>query len=162
VSDATLDHASREDAPRIVHREDVPARSWPGIVTWRTLLGDGPGSERITLGVATIAPGAAVDGARHRHTEPEAYYVTAGEGVVHLGGEEHPVRTGSCVFVPGDLSHYVENRGPVPLELIFVFAVDRYDDVVYVFDDEHRDRTGATPGPPPRAGEPDATRRHRS
>ena len=120
----------------VVHLDDVAEEAWPGIVTWRTLLGgEATPTDGLTVGVAEIPVGGSTEGADHRHDPPEAYVVLAGTGIVHLDGAVHPVRAGSAVAVPGGAWHHVENTGEEPLRLVFVFPVRRFADVVY----EHRD-----------------------
>lgn len=59
--------------------------------------------------------------------------MVAGEGVVVLDREEHPVRPGSAVFIPGDVEHAVVNTGSSTLRLLDVFPVDAFDEVEYRF-----------------------------
>lgn len=123
-------------SPLVVHADEVTEDAWPGIVSWRTLLGgDGAPPHGLTLGVAELPVGGRTEGAEHRHAPVEAYYVIAGIGLVHLDGTAHPVRAGSAVAVPGGCWHHVENTGDVPLRLVFVFPVDRFADVVYEYPD---------------------------
>ena len=119
------------------HERDVEVEAWEGVVTWRTLLsGDRTPTSGLTIGSAEIEPGASERGARHHHADPEAYYFISGTGLVHIDGIEHPVEPGSIVFIPGDTPHFVRNTGTETIKLLFVFAVDSYDDVHYVYDDE--------------------------
>ena len=123
-------------SPNVGHERDVPEEAWDGIVTWRTLVSaDRTPSAGLTVGVAEIAPGASEDGARHRHADHEVYYVLAGTGLVHLDGQEHPVEAGSVVFIPGDTPHFLRNTGDKTLRVLYTFAVDRFDEVTYVFDE---------------------------
>jgi mannose-6-phosphate isomerase-like protein (cupin superfamily) len=39
------------------------------------------------------------------HTEDEVYYVAAGRGMIHVGGEDQPVEAGSVVFVEAGVEH---------------------------------------------------------
>lgn len=118
----------------VVHEDDVPVEAWDGIVSWRTLLSaDRTASASLTVGTATLDPGASVDGALHRHAPDEIYVILEGEGLVHIDGEAHPVRAGSAVFVPGGVWHHAENTGSVPLRLLYAFAVDSFADVAYEY-----------------------------
>ena len=120
----------------MIHELDVEQEAWDGIVTWRTLLtADRTPTTAMTVGTAEIAVGASEVGARHHHAEHEVYYFIAGTGVVHLDGVEHPVEAGSAVFIPGNSSHFVRNTGDETLKLLFMFAVDRFADVEYVYED---------------------------
>ena len=125
---------ARSTEPLVVHERDRPVERFGDIVSWRTLLsGDRTPTEALTMGTAELAPGAPVDGALHRHEEPEAYFVLSGRGHVHIDGTDHPVEPGTAVFVPGNAWHYAANTGPEPLRLLYVFAVDRFDEVVYEY-----------------------------
>ena len=65
----------------------------------------------------------------------ELYYFLSGRGNVHLDGVEQPVEAGSVVFVPGGTPHFVRNSGDEVLRLLYVFPVDSFGDVEYVFPD---------------------------
>ena len=116
---------------------------------WQTMQGDGATgaavfyktliskdltpSEALTVGVAKIPPGAALS--EHRHSQPEAYLVLAGEGSVRVGGEARPIRAGSAVFIPGDAVHSCANTGVRELRLAYVLATDSFEHVNYIFED---------------------------
>jgi mannose-6-phosphate isomerase-like protein (cupin superfamily) len=87
----------------------------------------------MTLGVVEIAPGNPDLSYPHRHAQPEVYYVLSGIGVVTVDGNQHPVRPGTTLFIPGDSEHGVRNTGTEVLRLLYVFAVDSFDEVQYVF-----------------------------
>jgi quercetin dioxygenase-like cupin family protein len=124
-------------SPHVGHERDVPEEAWDGIVAWRTLVSaDRTPSAGLTVGVAEIPPGASETGARHRHADHEVYYVVAGTGLVHLDGQEHPVEAGSVVFIPGGTPHFMRNTGDEALRLLYTFAVDRFDEVAYEFDED--------------------------
>lgn len=128
--------------PTVVHVDDLAVEGWDdpgrGSITWRTIFS----SERtptsgLTLGVAELAPDGTVGNPPHRHPPAEVYYVIAGEGVVTINGETTPVRAGSAVFVPGDAEHSLANTGTSTMRLLYAFAVDSFDDVMYVFSASH-------------------------
>ena len=124
--------------PIVVDEQNCELEGWadaaPGAVTWRTLLSaDRTPTSDMTVGVAEIAPGAADQGVAHRHPPAEVYYILAGEGVVTIDGVEHPVRSGSTLFIPGNAWHRTRNTGAGTLRLFYVFAVDSFADVEYTF-----------------------------
>ncbi len=126
------------DRPVIVREGDLPLERWedetPARVVWRTLLsGDRTPTERLTLGVAELAPGSSREVRTHHHAPVEIYYVISGEGVVFIDGEEHPLRAGTAVYLPGDVEHAAANTGDETLRLLYVFATDSFEDVEYHF-----------------------------
>src|SRR4028119_597158 len=77
--------------------EDIPKK---GLVYWKTLISKGvTRSENLTLGVASLPPGGALD--EHRHTQDEIYLVLEGSGLVRVAGEELVVEAGPAGFGPG-------------------------------------------------------------
>ena len=46
---------------------------------------------------------------------------------------DHPLEPGSVVFIPGGTRHFVRNTGHETMRLLYMFAVDRFSDVEYVF-----------------------------
>lgn len=73
----------------------------------------------------------------HRHTQPEIYYITRGKGVVTVEGTEREVGEGDVVFIPGDAEHGIRNEDEQEeLEWLYVFATDRFEDVVYRFSED--------------------------
>lgn len=120
----------------VARRDEAPEESWPGIVTWRTLIDASRGpSESVVAGIAELAPGASTKGARHRHAQHELYLVLRGAGLLHVDDEELALEPGSAAFIPGGAWHLAENTGDEPLELAWVLLADRFDDVAYEFDD---------------------------
>ena len=114
----------------------APSDGWDdpgkGRIGWRTLFSKGlTASEAITCGVADLGPGDWL--APHRHAPPEVYYVVEGSGLVTLEGREVAVAAGSAVFIPGLALHGIRQTGAAPLKLFYVFAVDAFEDVTYLF-----------------------------
>lgn len=103
-------------------------------VSWRTLISaDRTPTDSLTMGVAEIQPGSPDELHLHRHEPAEVYYILAGTGVVSIDGVVHDVSSGSAVFVPSNAVHAVGNTGVGVLRLLYVFGVDSFDDVTYVF-----------------------------
>jgi mannose-6-phosphate isomerase-like protein (cupin superfamily) len=129
-------------SPIVLDERDVAPDGWDdpqrGRLHWRTLFSQGATpTEAITCGVAELAPGDCLE--RHRHAPAEVYYVVAGEGIVVLEGKEIALRPGAAVFIPGMAEHGVRQTGAATLRFFYVFAVDSFDGVEYLF---------SPPGPP--------------
>ena len=134
----TNERARPASEPYVVHESECAVEDWSATgrhgVTWRTLLSsDRTPTHSLTIGVAEIEPGAPDDLHLHLHEPAEAYYILAGTGVVSIDGVLYDVRAGSTVFVPPDAVHAVGNTGADVLRLLYVFGVDSFDDVTYVF-----------------------------
>lgn len=124
--------------PVVVDERGCPVEDWADTgrngVSWRTLISvDRTPTDSLTMGVAEIQPGSPDELHLHRHEPAEVYYVLAGEGVVSIDGKVHEVGSGSAVFVPSNALHAVGNTGTGVLRLLYVFGVDSFDDVTYVF-----------------------------
>ncbi|SFD93052.1 cupin domain-containing protein [Blastococcus tunisiensis] len=125
--------------PVIRHVADVEPEVWHdpvrGHVSFQVVFSqDRTATSAVYTGRAELPPGGWVG--RHRHPQPEVYHVLEGSGVVVLDGVEHPVAAGSAVFVPGDAEHGLRNTGDGALRLVYAFATDSAEDVVYRFSDE--------------------------
>ena len=68
--------------------------------------------------VGYIPPGRAPD---HYHRYDEVVYVLDGTGALHIGGESVPLRPGSCIHLPAQLVHSLENAGPGEMQVLGVF-----------------------------------------
>jgi mannose-6-phosphate isomerase-like protein (cupin superfamily) len=76
------------------------------------------GCASVTQFVGLIPPGRAPD---HFHTYDEVIYVLDGEGLLEIGGEQAPLRAGTCVHLPARLVHSLANTGESELRLLGVF-----------------------------------------
>ncbi|HKP18253.1 MAG TPA: cupin domain-containing protein [Gaiellaceae bacterium] len=85
---------------------------------FRYLVNQDAGCLDVTQFVGTIPPGRA---AMHSHTYDEVVYVVDGEGVLHLGGRDTPLRPGTCIHLPPLEEHSLENTGPTPMRVLGVF-----------------------------------------
>jgi mannose-6-phosphate isomerase-like protein (cupin superfamily) len=85
---------------------------------FRFLVDKDIGCVDVTQFVGTIPPGRAPS---HSHTYDEVVYVVEGEGVLHLGGTQTPIRQGSCVHLPPLVEHCLENRGANNMRVLGVF-----------------------------------------
>lgn len=75
------------------------------------------GNRAQSLAEATVPPGRGTLLHRHRVTE-ELYHVTAGAGVMTLGGETFEVRAGDTVCIPPGTPHCIRNTGAAPLRIL--------------------------------------------
>src|SRR5215213_7287754 len=125
--------------PAVVEQQAREWETWPaeqvaqrGESEWKTLISAGlTRSEGLTVGVGRLPPGGALHS--HRHEQPEAYLVLDGTGVVTIEGTARPVGPGVAVFIPGKALHSVQATGESDLRMVYVFAADSFDDVVYLF-----------------------------
>ena len=122
--------------PTIIHEPAQPFEQTidlPGGRTrWKTLLSaDRTPTDAMTVGMTEIEPSQANEIFLHQHAQPEVYYILAGHGVVQISGEEHALQPGSLVFIPSDAPHGLRNTGSEVLRLLYIFAVDSLDQVVY-------------------------------
>ena len=76
------------------------------------------GCASVTQFIGLIPPGRAPD---HFHTYDEVIYVLDGEGSLEIGGEQAPLRAGSCVHLPARLVHCLANTGATEMRVLGVF-----------------------------------------
>ena len=125
-----------------IHRQlaDQAWDTWPeeqraecGTVYWKSLLGSDLGDASNTLmGVVRVRKGEVLR--PHRHSEPETYFVLSGKGLVGLDGETIAVTPGTTLYIPGDALHSIDNPHDEELLILYTFAVDGWDKVVYRFE----------------------------
>lgn len=131
-----MSRTSDQVAPFALDEADVAQDGWDdpvrGRLWWRTLMSSGvTPSAGMTCGVTELQPGEWLG--LHRHAPPEIYYIFTGAGLVSLDGREIPVKAGSAVFIPGLAEHGIRQTGSEILRLFYVFPVDSFDGVEYVF-----------------------------
>ena len=124
-----------QNAPLVIREDDV---EWSYLtetpeatdIRWKTFTG-GPeaATKGITFGTCEVPPGGRLR--PHHHAKEEVYYVTSGSGEVLLDHEIVQVCPGSVLYVPGDLVHGIRNQGRETLSLIWIFPVDRWDELTY-------------------------------
>ena len=76
------------------------------------------GCNSVTQFIGLIPPGRAPD---HFHRYDEVIYVLEGEGYLEIGGEQAPLRAGSCVHLPRTLVHCLANTGDSEMRVLGVF-----------------------------------------
>jgi len=103
--------------PPRVRLSDRPAL--PTADRWyRVLVDDEVGSTQVTQFVGAIPPGRAPD---HFHHYEEVLFILRGRGRMWAGRRHTPISPGSCVFLPRQQVHCVENTGDGELRLLGVF-----------------------------------------
>lgn len=129
-----------QSEPVVVTQSDREWETWSeeqvaerGAVWWKTLVSaDRTPSAGLTLGVARVPPGGELR--RHRHEQPEVYFVLDGEGVVVGADSSRELRAGDGVFLPGGAVHALACTGERELRVAYVLAADSFADVVYRFE----------------------------
>jgi mannose-6-phosphate isomerase-like protein (cupin superfamily) len=103
-----------------------------GQAQWCTLFSaERTPTEAFTAGIVEIVPDEQLK--LHRHAPPELYYTLAGEGIVLIDGQEYVVRANIALFIPGNTWHSIRNTGQTLLRIFYVFPVDSFDEVEYIF-----------------------------
>ena len=111
-----------------------------GVIGWQTLISAGmTPTAGLTAGIATLDPGGFL--APHRHAPDEIYFVVEGEAVATIDGIDRPIVKGDCAFIPGMAEHGLRNVSAMPMRFLYVFPVDGFDDVTYLFSDPGLDGT---------------------
>src|ERR1700749_511321 len=105
-----MEHARREELEPYITRDGSTIREWAG-------PGYAAEARALSLAEATVAPGAATIEHLHRRSE-EPYLVTAGAGVLRVGGEERAVTAGDCVAIPPGTPPRLRNDGAVDLVVV--------------------------------------------
>lgn len=113
----SIDDAQAPTA-RTVRYDDQPTLPASGDREFRYLVTDEVGCKDATQFFGVIAPGRAPD---HSHVYDEVIYVLEGEGVFHGGGQDRPVRAGSCIHIPPFFVHSLENSGDTPMRIVATF-----------------------------------------
>lgn len=75
----------------------------------------------LKVGFISVRPHDGLPVHSHEH-EDQFYYVLEGEGVVHLGEQDFPLKPGVAVMIPPGVSHGVRNPNDVPLRYLDVFV----------------------------------------
>jgi mannose-6-phosphate isomerase-like protein (cupin superfamily) len=85
---------------------------------FRLVVTPDTGCPSVTQFVGYIPVGRAPD---HFHRYDEVIYVLEGKGALHVDGESAPLRPGTCVHLPSQLVHCLENTGPSEMQVLGVF-----------------------------------------
>ncbi len=121
---------------QIRHLDEIDWETRPGRsdgVRWKLLVdADRMASRGFSLGILQFPPGTVL--APHHHRVQEVYWVREGEGELRIGEERRKVGPGTIVYIPEGMVHGIENIGPEPLTLIWVFPTDTWAEVAYLFE----------------------------
>ena len=112
---------------------DQPTIPVGGPREFRYLVNEDMGSLEVTQFVGLVQPSRAP---QHMHEYDEVAYIVAGEGVIHMGDIEEPVRAGTCIFFPRGVSHCLENSGTGLMRVMGVFYPSGSPGVHYVTEGE--------------------------
>jgi len=102
----------------VVAWDEVEAADATAGRTFRLLATPDVGCSTVTQFIGYIPVGRAPD---HFHRYDEVIYVLAGEGALHIAGESAPLRPGTCIHLPAQLVHCLENTGPGEMQVLGVF-----------------------------------------
>lgn len=86
---------------------------------YRVLLDRKQNSNRITQLVGAIPPGRAPN---QEHSFDEVIVILRGVGRLWAGDRSTPLKPGSCVFLPKNQTHCIENTGADEVRLLGIFA----------------------------------------
>jgi mannose-6-phosphate isomerase-like protein (cupin superfamily) len=105
-----MEHSRRDQLDAYVTRDGSTIREWAG-------PGYAAQATNLSLAEATVPPGSTTIEHLHRRSE-ELYLVTAGSGLLRVGGEERAVTAGDCVAIPPETPHRLRNDGEVDLVVV--------------------------------------------
>lgn len=92
-------------------------------------------SHGLSTGVLEIATGAELP--LHHHSPQEIYLIRKGEGLLlKKDGETQPVRPDDVIYIPEGEQHGLRNTGDTPLEFLWIFPTDCWQEVAYIFAQE--------------------------
>ena len=103
------------------------------------------GEAAFSMGVQTVAPKCSIR--KHTHdAHEEVIFVTAGQGIARIEGEEHPIEPGSCAYIGRGLKHHFLNPNDEPLSFTFLLMPGGLDKF---FARIGRPKTEGEPAPDP-------------
>jgi uncharacterized cupin superfamily protein len=103
-----------------------------GFAFRRKRLGAAAGGKGIGVSWFELQPGKKAFPFHFHLANEEAVFVIEGEGVLRLGEEEHPLRSGDYVaFSPGPPGHQIVNRSQAPLRFLAISTMKEPEVAVY-------------------------------
>ena len=73
---------------------------------------------RYSLAHAVVKPGQSSQA--HKMLTSEVYYILAGEGLMHINGEDRPVHPHQAVYIPPGAVQYIRNTGNTDLKFLCI------------------------------------------
>ena len=124
--------------PVITRVGNVPVNEWNsssrGAVRWWELIGgDTMPTKELVVGIAEVPVGVQRPSRGHTHEPAEVYYIVSGRGEVLVDDVTYPVASGDAVWIPPNAEHVAYNVGDEPLQLLYVFAKDKFTEITYCF-----------------------------
>jgi quercetin dioxygenase-like cupin family protein len=122
--------------------QPVPANGFVRNILNRAVCG---GEADFSLGTQTIAPNSFIREHTHAMNE-EVIFVIAGRGIARIEGEDHPIETGSAVYIGRNRRHHFLNPNGEPMTFLWLMmpgGLDRF------FAEIGRPRTPGDPAPEP-------------
>ncbi|MGI6432560.1 MAG: cupin domain-containing protein [Sphaerochaetaceae bacterium] len=112
----------------VSHRNDIEKKRQPDNnqkgVSKQILVGPAQGWEDYVMRMISLdAQGYAP---LHQHPWPHIVYAVEGEGNLLLGGNNHPLRSGSTAYIPEGTEHQLSNKGEA--EFVFICIVPKEGD----------------------------------
>jgi mannose-6-phosphate isomerase-like protein (cupin superfamily) len=118
VVTAPVERSTAPGDERIVRWGDRPSLPASPNREFRLLVNEDVGCRDITQFVGVIPPGRAP---LHSHTYDEVVYVIEGDGLLHLDGEHTAITAGTCIHLPPQVEHCLENTGSEAMRVLGVF-----------------------------------------
>ena len=103
----------------VIQTESVEAGTATAGRSFHLLASPGAGCLSATQFIGLIPAGRAPD---HFHRYDEVIYVLDGDGVLEIGGEQAPLRPGTCIHLPRTLVHCLANTGDGEMRVLGVFT----------------------------------------
>ena len=83
-------------------------------------------SQHLVAGMEDVAPGGRI--AKHKHVwQDEILIISSGTARVWLGDQERDLHAGGLVFIPANTWISLQNTGPEPVRLTFVFSAPGFE-----------------------------------
>jgi mannose-6-phosphate isomerase-like protein (cupin superfamily) len=145
VSVALHDSDGARSAAEVSRLADATAQAATADREFRIVFDADSGCPAATQFVGYIPVGAAP---AHYHLYDEVIYVLDGHGVMHMGGEQTPLRAGSAISLPAREVHTLANSGPGVMVVLGVFRPSGSPAAAY-----YPDGTAAQVAPEPHTAE---------